>query len=171
MSRIAVMMSANRPEAPLSGHFGKAPWIMLADEGTGAPEFVQNEQGNGRSASERILQMGCTDVLLREIGDGALARLQAAGVQAWAVLGAISGNEALHFFAERALAPVPAARSEGKGHGGCCCGSSAGHSGSGHSGAGHSGADPSCEGHSGSGHSCEGHSGEGHSGASGCCRG
>ena len=134
MSKIAVMMSTNRPDAPLSGHFGKAPWNMLADEGAGAPEFVQNEQGNGRSASERILQMGCGDVLVREIGDGALARLQAAGVQAWAVLGPISGNEALRFFAEKALAPVPAARTEVK-HGGCCCGSSVGHSGAGHSGA------------------------------------
>lgn len=126
MSRIAVMMSANRPDAPLSGHFGKAPWIMVSEGGKAVPDFMQNEQGNGRSAAECILNAGCTDVLLREIGDGALVRLQAAGVHAWAVLGAISGDEALKLFADRALAPVPAARIEVKKHGGCCCGASAG---------------------------------------------
>lgn len=127
MSRIAVMMSANRPDAPLSGHFGKAPWIMVASGENAVPEFVPNQEGNGRSAAERLLQMGCTDVLLREIGDGALVRLQAAGVQAWAVLGVISGNEALRSFSERALEPVPAARTDARSHGGCCCRSSASH--------------------------------------------
>jgi len=58
-----------------------------------------------------------------DIGEGALRRLQAARMNAWAAPAAISGREALELFAQGKLSPVPAAHSAAQeAHGGCCCG-------------------------------------------------
>ncbi len=133
MSKVGVMMSVDRIEGRMSSHFGKAKWFMAVDTENGVPEFVRNEGLNGRSAAGIALHKGCTDVILADIGDGALRHLQAAKINVWAVPGLVTGSEALRLFAQGQLAPVPASRSperHGKQHGGCCCG----HSGSGAAG-------------------------------------
>lgn len=125
MGKIGVMMSVDRPEGLMSSHFGKAKWFMVADSGNGAPEFVRNEGLNGRCAAEIAVQQGCTDVVLVDIGDGALGHLQTAHIRAWAAPGPVTGHEALQMLAEGKLSPVPAARAaerHGGHHGGCCCG-------------------------------------------------
>lgn len=128
MSKIGVMMSESRADAPMSSHFGKAEWMMVAEPGKADLAFVKNEGLNGKSATEIAIRQGCTDVILVDIGDGALGHLQAADIHAWAVHTPIAGGEALRMFREGQLFPVPAAQAStrhGSGHG-CCC---AGHAG------------------------------------------
>ncbi len=125
MGKIGVMMSVDRPEGLMSSHFGKAKWFMVADSGNGAFEFVRNEGLHGRSAAETAVRQGCTDIVLVDIGDGALGHLQAAHIRAWAAPGPVTGHEALRLLAEGKLSPVPAASAaerHGGGHGGGCCG-------------------------------------------------
>jgi predicted Fe-Mo cluster-binding NifX family protein len=123
MSKIGVMMSADRADAPMSSHFGKAEWIMVADTDNPVPMFVKNEALNGKSAVEIVIRQGCTDVILADIGDGALGHLQAAQIRAWAEPAPVAGDEALRMFRDGQLPRVPAARAatrDGGGHG-CCC--------------------------------------------------
>jgi predicted Fe-Mo cluster-binding NifX family protein len=123
MSRVAVMMAADRGDGAMSSHFGKAEWIMIAGTEGGAPEFERNDGLNGRSAADLLIRHDCTDTILVDIGEGALGHLQAAKIRAWAAPGPVTGQEALTMFAEGRLSPVPEART-GKGHGeghGCSC--------------------------------------------------
>jgi len=125
MSRIGVMMSTDRADGQMSSHFGKAEWIMATDSENGFPEFVKNEALNGRSAVEAVIRQGCTDVILTEIGDGALGHLQTAHIRAWAVPNPVAGKEALRMFAKGQLSAVSDARTatnQGARHG-CCCSS------------------------------------------------
>jgi predicted Fe-Mo cluster-binding NifX family protein len=123
MGKVGVMMSENRADAQMSSHFGKAEWIMVADTDNSVPTFVKNEALNGKCAAENVISQGCTDVILADIGDGALGHLQAAHIRAWAAPEPVVGDEALRMFREGQLPPVPAARAatrHGEGHG-CCC--------------------------------------------------
>ncbi len=123
MSKIGVMMSADRVDSRISSHFGKAEWVMIADAENRVPEFVKNEGLNGKSAVEIVIHQGCTDVILADIGDGALGQLQAAHIRAWAVPEPIAGGEALQMFREGQLRLAPPARAatrQGGSHG-CCC--------------------------------------------------
>lgn len=128
MGKIAVMMTVARPEGAMSSHFGLAKWMMIVDGQKGSPEFVRNEELNGRSVAEIAIGHGCSDVIVVDVGDGALRHLQAAKINAWAAPGVITGREALELFARGDLAPVPAVPAETveKRHGGCCCGAHAG---------------------------------------------
>lgn len=116
-------MSANRADAQMSSHFGKAEWIMIADTDNPVPTFEKNEVLNGKCASENVIRQGCTDVIVADIGDGALGHLQAAHIRAWAAPEPVTGNEALRMFSEGQLPPVPLARAatrQGEHHGRCC---------------------------------------------------
>ena len=128
MGKIAVMMTVARPEGKMSSHFGLAKWMMIADKDSGSHEFMRNEQLNGRSVAEIAIGHGCSDVIVLDIGDGALRHLQTAKITAWAAPGPISGQEALTLFTAGNLSPVPPAAAETgeKRHGGCCCGAHAG---------------------------------------------
>jgi predicted Fe-Mo cluster-binding NifX family protein len=123
MAKIGVMMSADRADEAMSSHFGKAEWIMVADTDNPVPVFVKNEALNGKGAVEIVIRQGCTDVILADIGDGALGHLQAAQIRAWAVPEPVVGSEALRMFREGQLPPVPPARAatrQGEHHGNCC---------------------------------------------------
>jgi len=113
----------------MSLHFGKAEWVMVVDPASRTAEFAKNEGLNGSSAADLLIRRGCTDLILVDIGDGALARLQAANIRVWAVPSRVTGSEALCLFAEGKIPRVPvtpATASRGQGRG-CCC---AGHGGS-----------------------------------------
>ena len=130
MAKLAVMMSSNEPDGAMSLHFGKAEWVMVVDPQSRTAEFAKNEGLNGRSAADLLIGHGCTDVILVDIGDGALARLQAENIRAWAVPGQVTGSEALCFFAEGKISrfpAVPAVASRGHGHGRCCGGQAGSH--------------------------------------------
>jgi predicted Fe-Mo cluster-binding NifX family protein len=123
MSKIAVMMTAEKADEPMSLHFGKAEWLMIADAENASQEFVKNDAMNGRGAAEIVIGRGCRDVIATDIGDGALRRLQAARIQVWAAPSRVSGSKALQMQRAGELPPVPPAREEtkhGEGHG-CCC--------------------------------------------------
>lgn len=125
MSRIAVMMSADRADGQMSSHFGKAEWIMVSDTETKALEFVKNDGMNGKSAVEVTIRQSCTDVVFTEIGNGAFGHLMAAGIHGWVAPENITGQQALKMFEQAALQPVSAATKQGGGHA-CCCASRAG---------------------------------------------
>jgi predicted Fe-Mo cluster-binding NifX family protein len=122
------MMSADRADEEMSSHFGKAEWIMVADAESGVHEFVKNVALNGKGAVEIVISLSCTDVILADIGDGALGHLQAAHIRAWAVAKPVVGSEALRMFREGQLPPVPPARAATRqgAHHGLCCSSPAG---------------------------------------------
>lgn len=124
MGKIGVMMSAGRADGQMSSHFGKAEWIMVADKENRLPEFVKNEALNGKGAVEIVIGRGCTDVILADIGDGALGHLQAASIRVWTSPGRVAGDEALRLFREGQLSPVPATRTATRhgAHRGSCCG-------------------------------------------------
>jgi predicted Fe-Mo cluster-binding NifX family protein len=128
MARIGVMMSADRADEVMSSHFGKAEWIMVVDAESGDHEFVKNVELNGKGAVEIVIRLSCTDVILADIGDGALGHLQAAHIRAWAVAEPVVGSEALRMFREGQLPPVPPARAATRqgAHHGLCCSSPAG---------------------------------------------
>jgi predicted Fe-Mo cluster-binding NifX family protein len=128
VAKIGVMMSADRADEKMSSHFGKAEWIMVADTDSSAPVFVKNEALNGKGAVEIVVQLGCTDVIVADIGDGALGHLQAAHILAWAVPEAIAGSVALRMFKDGQLSSVPPARAAARqgAHQGSCCSSPAG---------------------------------------------
>jgi predicted Fe-Mo cluster-binding NifX family protein len=123
MGKVAVMMAAGRADGPMSGHFGKAEWIMIANTEGGVPEFEKNHGLNGKSVADLLIRHGCTDAILVEIGEGALGHLRAAKILVWVAPGAVSGHEALRMFAEGRLSSVSstcAPQDHGEGHG-CCC--------------------------------------------------
>lgn len=128
MSKIGVMMSADRADGLMSSHFGKAEWIMVGDAESSVSEFIKNETLNGKGAVEIVIRQGCTDVILSDIGDGALGHLQSAHIHAWAAPGPVAGSEALRMFREGQLPSVPPARTEVRpgAHRDCCCSSGAG---------------------------------------------
>ena len=122
MAKIGVMMSADCADEVMSPHFGKAEWIMVTDTESGICEFVKNQALNGKGAVEIVIRLSCTDVILADIGDGALGHLQAAHIRAWAVAEPVVGSEALRMFREGQLPPVPPARAatrQGAHHGLC----------------------------------------------------
>ena len=122
MSKIGVMMSADRADEPMSSHFGKAEWIMVANPVNSAIEFVKNEGLNGRSAVEIAIRQGLTDIIFTEIGNGAFGHLQTAGIRGWVAPEQISGQHALMMFKQSQLEAASASTKPGDGHG-CCCAS------------------------------------------------
>jgi len=108
----------------MSAHFGMAKWMLVADGDKGSQQFVRNEGLNGSSMAALAIGQGCTDVVVLDIGDGALRHLQAAGIRIWAAPGTMTGQQALELLARGELAPVQTAHAETShaGHGGCCCG-------------------------------------------------
>ncbi len=125
MSKIGVMMSADRADGEMSSHFGKAEWILVADTENQAIEFVKNEALNGRSAVEIAIRQGFTDLIFTEIGNGAFGHLQAAKIRGWVAPEQITGEQALSMFRQAQLQPAGAPTKQGGGMG-CCCGSHAG---------------------------------------------
>lgn len=125
MSKIGVMMSADRADGEMSSHFGKAEWIMISDTENRAPEFVKNNGLNGRSAVEIAIRQGCTHMIFTEIGNGAVGHLMAAGIRGWIAPEHITGQQALQMFGQVALQPANAATKQGGGHG-CYCADRAG---------------------------------------------
>ena len=128
MSKIGVMMSADRVDEKMSSHFGKAEWIMVADTENPVLEFVKNTGLNGKNVVETVIRKGCTDVILTDIGDGALGHLQAAHIRAWAAPGPVAGIEVLRMFRDGQLTPVPPVRKTTRPDAlkGCCCSSGSG---------------------------------------------
>jgi predicted Fe-Mo cluster-binding NifX family protein len=121
MSKIGVMMSSESADGQMSSHFGKAEWIMVSDADNAVSVFVKNDGLNGRCAAEIVIGHGCTDVILADIGDGALGHLQEASIRVWAVPELLAGDEALRLFRDAKLSPVPATRTATR-HGNCCGG-------------------------------------------------
>jgi predicted Fe-Mo cluster-binding NifX family protein len=108
MRRAAVMTSLNRPDAPLSSHFGKAEWVMVFDSAATQPSFFKNEELNGRGAMNIVIREHCSDVILAGIGEGAWGRLLAANVHAWIAPASVTGEQALQMLVRGELPPVSA---------------------------------------------------------------
>jgi predicted Fe-Mo cluster-binding NifX family protein len=125
MSKIGVLMSADRADEQMSSHFGKAEWIMVADPDKSVLKFVRNYGLNGKSAVEIAIRQGFTDVIFTEIGNGAFGHLRAAGIRGWLAPEHVSGQQVLEMFEQSQLQAVSASTKQGGGHG-CCCASRTG---------------------------------------------
>jgi predicted Fe-Mo cluster-binding NifX family protein len=122
MSKIGVMMAADRADGQISSHFGKAEWVMVADAESGALEFLKNEAANGKSAVEIAIRRGLTELIFTEIGNGAFGHLRAAGIRGWVAPEQITGEQALRMFEQARLQPASAATKLGGGMSCCCSG-------------------------------------------------
>lgn len=121
MRKIGVMMAGNAADGPMSGHFGKAEWMMTVDE-NGAQEFFENTGKNGHSALMLAQANACTELIFAEIGPGALQGLLRAGIRGWQAPVGLTGSEAVLQYARGQLQPVKMAAQAHHGEGGCCSG-------------------------------------------------
>jgi predicted Fe-Mo cluster-binding NifX family protein len=149
MSKIALMTLLDRENSTLSPHFGKAKWILVRDTEPGPFHFVQNRGMNGKSVVEQLLREGCTDVITREIGAGAVQHLEQAHVHGWLAPACVPAPRLVEMFLAGELPPVSATKQHGEGD--CCHAEHA-------------------EKHSGDGCGCLHRQGNGHS-SGGCCHG
>lgn len=127
MGKVGVMMAVNAADGSMSGHFGKAEWIMTVDE-NGVQAFLENSGKNGHAALELAQGSGCTEMIFAEIGPGALQGLLRAGIRGWQAPAGLTGAEALLRHAHGELQPVRAVVQAHRGEGGCCGGHGAGSS-------------------------------------------
>ena len=117
MSKIAFMTLLKRQDSKLSPHFGKAKWVMIADQEGGVPTFVQNTALNGRGVVDVLAANGCTDVVFSGIGAGALRHLQAAKIRGWIASGDVPVPDLRERFGRGELARVHAPTEGQEGHG------------------------------------------------------
>ena len=120
MSKVAVMMSADRPDKVMSSHFSKAEWIMVADTKLRGLSFLKNERLQCNSVVDVVLQQGCDDVIFADIGNGAFQHFNSAGIRGWVAPANISGQQALEMFEHLRLQPAQSATEQHGGRG-CCC--------------------------------------------------
>lgn len=123
MVRLALPVSRDRLDAPLSGHFGKCPWLAVVEAGA-PPRFLRNEGLNGRWVAEALSAAGVTDVVAGHMGGGAFRHLEAAGLRAWQAepTGATAAELVEASSAGRlARLAAPPDDGPGQGHGGCGC--------------------------------------------------
>jgi predicted Fe-Mo cluster-binding NifX family protein len=114
------MMSENDVKAQMSSHFGKAEWVMVTDTESHTLVFLKNEGANGKNVVDLVASQGCTDAIFNDIGNGALAHLNATDVRSWVAPPNISGQQALEMFEHLRLQPAASASEKHSGKG-CCC--------------------------------------------------
>jgi predicted Fe-Mo cluster-binding NifX family protein len=83
MSKVAFTTLLNREDSALSPHFGMAKWILVRDDDNGQITFEQNTALNGRAVVDIMARHGCTDAVFTQIGPGAFAHLEQAGIRGW----------------------------------------------------------------------------------------
>jgi predicted Fe-Mo cluster-binding NifX family protein len=122
VTRLGVPLSLDRLDAPLSEHFGKAPWLAVLEAGA-PPRFLRNEGQCGSWVAGALAAAGVTDVAAGHLGAGAYRHLAGAGLKVWAASppGA-TATELLASLAAGMLAPLAAPAPGPHGHGGCGCG-------------------------------------------------
>lgn len=83
MSKVGFTTLLNRDDSVLSPHFGMAKWVMIHDSNSGETSFEQNTDLNGRAVVDILARAGCSDTVFKQIGLGALRKLQRAGIRGW----------------------------------------------------------------------------------------
>lgn len=73
--------SAEGLEAPVSGHFGRAPFFTFVDTVTGETETVANPGHGAGHPPDFVLARSPDAVAVRGLGQGAYSRLAAGGVE------------------------------------------------------------------------------------------
>lgn len=122
MPRLALPLSHDRLDAPLSGHFGKCKWLAVVEPGQPA-RFLRNEGLNGRWVAEALAAAGVTDVVAGHLGAGAWRHLADAGIRCWAAAQAAPTAAAqAEAFRAGALTPMAPPAPGEHGQGGCGCG-------------------------------------------------
>jgi predicted Fe-Mo cluster-binding NifX family protein len=122
MTTLALPLSHDGLDAPLSDHFGKCKWLAILSPGA-APRFLRNQGLNGRWVAEALAAAGVTDVVAGHMGDGAFRQLAAAGLAVWqaAPAGATGADQAArHLAGQLARMTAPPAHDHGAA-GGCGC--------------------------------------------------
>lgn len=126
MTLLGLPLSAPSLDAPLSGHFGKAPWLGVVGDGA-PPRFLRNEGMGGGWVAGAFAAAGVTDVVADHMGGGAYGQLAGRGLRAWQASPGGTAAEQVAAFLAGKLAPMapPAGGHGGHGHdhgGGCGCG-------------------------------------------------
>jgi len=119
--RLGLPLSQDRLDAPLSEHFGKAPWLAVI-EGDAPPRFLRNQGQGGRWVAEALAAAGVTDVVAGHMGGGAFGHLAAAGLLVWQGDATSTAAELLRRCQAGALPPLTPPPPGTGGHGGCGCG-------------------------------------------------
>jgi predicted Fe-Mo cluster-binding NifX family protein len=82
MSRTGFTLLRDNLDAPLSGHFGMAKWLLIY-ESDQAFQFERNEELYGSGVVGALVGAGCTDAVFANIGQGALAKLMTSHIRPW----------------------------------------------------------------------------------------
>ena len=123
MSRIGMTLPQDSASQPLAEHFGKAPWIAIAEAG-GTFRFVPNTGGCGGSVARALAAEGVTDVIATHLGAGPFGHLRAAGLRLWQGAPGVAAEELARQLAAGTLPELREATGPGHGHGGHGCGCS-----------------------------------------------
>jgi predicted Fe-Mo cluster-binding NifX family protein len=121
MHRLGLTLAADRLDAPLSDHFGKAPWLAVLEPGA-APRFLLNGGQSGRAVAEAFAAAGVTDVVAGHLGPGAFGHLAGAGLRVWEAAPGEPAAEQARRFEAGALTRLAAPPPHRHGAGGCGCG-------------------------------------------------
>jgi predicted Fe-Mo cluster-binding NifX family protein len=114
--RIGMTMSRTDLDAPPAEHFGKARWLLVAEDAVRC-DFVRNEGLDGRSVAEVFAARGCTDVIVRNLGPGAYAHVTAAGIRVWHAEEGESARALVQSLREGRLRPLaPGEAKHGRAH-------------------------------------------------------
>jgi predicted Fe-Mo cluster-binding NifX family protein len=114
MRKIGLALLLNRPDSPLSPHFGMAKWIGIHETEAGRTEFVANVDLNGRATVDLLRQYGCTDVICQHIGEGALHLLQSSGIRVWLGTAGVPLNKLVEELLAGKLAPATTSSHHGQ---------------------------------------------------------
>lgn len=124
MARLGLTLAREGLDAPLSGHFGKAPWLGLLEDGA-PPRFLRNEGQSGGWVAGAFAAAGVTDVVADHMGGGAFGHLAERGLRVWQAAPGKDAAAQAALFAAGKLAPMapPGGGHGGPDHGGGCgCG-------------------------------------------------
>ncbi|HET9554027.1 MAG TPA: NifB/NifX family molybdenum-iron cluster-binding protein [Anaeromyxobacteraceae bacterium] len=121
MPRLGLTLAIDRLDAPLSDHFGKAPWLAVLEPGA-PPRFLANAGQSGRAVAEAFAAAGVTDVVAGHLGPGAFGHLLQAGLRVWQAAAGEPAAEQARRFEAGALQPLAAPPPHQHGGGGCGCG-------------------------------------------------
>lgn len=120
MAQIAMTLLDAATDAPLAGHFGRAPWLGIFSE-HGPLELIRNTALHGKGVAALIGAARCSDAIVGGIGPGAHARLRAAGVRVWQAPAGVAAPEALDAFVAGRLVGLEAPTHAGRRQGGRTC--------------------------------------------------
>jgi len=106
--KIALSLTGNEDDAKVSERFGRCPYFLLIDTGSGEKKIISNtgasdSSGAGIRAAQLIVDNGAETVITGRVGPNAYTLLAKVGVPIYVVVRNTDIIEALRLYQEGAL--------------------------------------------------------------------